>query len=110
MWQRAACAQTLTLTVTIPLPLFHSPLSLLFCLFVFFFSFVFLGQDPWHMEIPRLAVELELQLPAYATATAAWDPSRICDLHHGSRQRQILHPLSKARDRTHVFTDTHWGH
>ena len=24
------------------------------------------------MEVPRLGVELELQLPAYATATATW--------------------------------------
>ena len=26
------------------------------------------------------------------------DPSRICDLHHSSRQSQILNPLSEARD------------
>ena len=28
------------------------------------------------------------------------DLSRICDLHHSPQQRQILNPLSKARDRT----------
>ena len=28
------------------------------------------------------------------------DPNRICDLYHSSRQRQIFHPLSEARDRT----------
>ena len=28
-----------------------------------------------HMEVPRLEVELELQLPAYTTATAAQDLS-----------------------------------
>ena len=44
------------------------------------------------MEVPRLAVELELQLPAYPTATAAWDPSIICDLNHS---------YSKARSLTH---------
>ena len=33
-----------------------------------------------------------------ATATAMWDPSRVCDLHHSSRQRWILNPLSKATD------------
>ena len=27
----------------------------------------------WHMEVPKLEVELELQLPAYATAMAMWD-------------------------------------
>ena len=28
------------------------------------------------------------------------DLSRVCNLHHSSRQRQIVNPLSKARDRT----------
>ena len=52
------------------------------------------------MEVPRLGVELELQLPAYTTAMATQDPSRICDLHHSSQQHQILNPLNEARDRT----------
>jgi len=34
------------------------------------------------MEIPRLGVQLELQLPAYTTATATQDPSHVWDLHH----------------------------
>ena len=46
--------------------------------------FIFLGLHPWHMEVPRPAVELELQLLAYATATATADMSHICDLHHSS--------------------------
>ena len=50
------------------------------------------------MEVPRLRVELEPQPPAYTTARALPDPSRICDLHHSSRQGQIPDPLSKARD------------
>uniref|UniRef100_A0A8D0PDY6 Odorant binding protein 2B n=1 Tax=Sus scrofa TaxID=9823 RepID=A0A8D0PDY6_PIG len=53
-----------------------------------------------------VGVQLELQLPAYATATAMPDPSHICNLHHSSRQCQILNPLSEARDRTHVLLDT----
>ena len=44
---------------------------------------------------------MELLPPAYATATATPDPSRVWDLHHGSWQRWILNPLSEARDRTH---------
>ena len=45
----------------------------LFCLFAVFFSFslfvtCFLGPHLQNMEIPRLGVESELQLPAYATA------------------------------------------
>ena len=43
---------------------------------------------------------------ANATATATWDPSRICNLHHNSQQHQILNPLSKARDLTHILMDT----
>ena len=53
------------------------------------------------MEIPRLGVESGLQPLAYATAIATQDLRRSCDLHHSSRQRQILNPLSEARDRTH---------
>ena len=43
------------------------------------------------------------KLLAYTTATATWDLSHVCDLHHGSRQRQILNPLSEAGDRTLYF-------
>ena len=46
------------------------------------FSFGFLGPHPEHMEVPRPGADLELQLPACTTATAMWDPSRICDLPH----------------------------
>ena len=60
----------------------------------------FLGPHLGHMEVPRIEVKLELQLPAYAQTTAMWDPSRICDLHHSLWQHQILNPLSKTRDQT----------
>ena len=53
---------------------------------------------PQHMEVPRLGVESELQLLAYATATAMPDLSCVCDLYHSSRQCQNLNPLRKARD------------
>ena len=75
-------------------------------LFFFFFFFIFLGPHPWHMEVPRLGVDSELQLPACATATATLDLSRVCDLHHSSRQQWIPNPLSKARGQTHVLMDT----
>jgi len=74
--------------------------DLIFILFYFFRATV------WHTEVPRLGVESELQLPAYTMATVTWDPSHICDLHHSSQQRQILNPLSKARNRTHILIDT----
>jgi len=53
-----------------------------FYLSSFSFSiFAFLGPNLWHMEVPGLGVESELQLPAYTTATATQDLSRVCDLH-----------------------------
>ena len=77
-----------------------------FYLWIDFCSFVFLGPHLQHMEVARLGVKWEIELLAYATATATWDPSQVCDLHHSSQQRQIFNPLSKARDHTHVFMDT----
>ena len=44
-----------------------------------------------------------------AAAIAMRDPSHICHLHHSSQQRQILHPLSEARDQTHILMDTSQG-
>ena len=61
-----------------------------------------------YMEVPRLGVESELWLLAYATARAMSDWSRVSDLHHSSKQCQILNPLSKAKDRTCVLMDTSW--
>ena len=58
------------------------------------------------MDIPSLGVLLEVQLPAYATATATQDPSCICDLHHSSQQCQIPDSLSEAKDLTFIFMDT----
>ena len=72
-------------------------------IFVFCFVFCFLGLHPQHMEIPRLGAELEQQPLAYTTATATPDLSHVCDLHQSSRQRQILNPLSEAKDQTCVL-------
>ena len=58
------------------------------------------------METPRLGVESELQLPAYATATAMPDLRLVCNLHHSLWQHQILNPLSEAGDETHILMDT----
>ena len=64
---------------------------------VFFLSF--LGSHLQHRKFPpRLRIELELQTPAYTTATATPDPGHICKLHRSAQQRQILNPLIKARD------------
>ena len=50
------------------------------------------------MEVPRLGVRLELQLPAYTTGTAMLDPSHIFDLCHSLWRHWILNSLSEARD------------
>ena len=79
-----------------------------------FFLFVFFGLF-WrphlrHMEVPRLGVELELQLLAYTTAPAMQDPSHICDLHHQLMAMPILNPLSGTRNWTCILRDTSWVH
>ena len=84
---------------SIVLPFFRVSISL-YCKYVTcptFFS-LFLGPHPWHMEVPRLRVESELQLLAYMTAMAMPYPSQVCNLHHSSRPQQILNPLSEARN------------
>ena len=70
----------------------------LFCFALAFFGRV--GAYPGQYEAPRLRVELALRLPAYTTATATRDPSHVCNLHRSSGQRQILNPLSEARNQT----------
>ena len=57
-----------------------------FCLVVF----CFLGPHLWHMEIPRLGVDLELQLPAYTQPQQCW----------------FLNPLSGARNQTRILITT----
>ena len=73
---------------------------------LFYFLFLFLGLHLWHVEVLRLGVKSELQLPDYTTVTATPDPSSIWDLHHNLGQWLILNPLSEARDQTCVLTDT----
>ena len=74
-------------------------------LFLSFFLFFFFSATQEHMEVPRLEVESELQLPTYTTATAAQDY-----LHHSSQRCGILNPLSEARDQTLILMDTSWVH
>ena len=66
------------------------------------------------MEVLWVGVKSELKLPAYTTATATQDPSHVCNVHHSSWKCQILNPMSKAREWTHILWDTsqvhyHWA-
>ena len=58
----------------------------------------------------QVGVESELWLLVYATATATWDLTHVCDVHHSSQQSQILNLPRMARDQTHVFMDTSQVH
>ena len=73
-----------------------------------FLGGVFLGLHPQHMKVPRLGVQLELQLLACDTGIAMPDLSCVRNLHHSSRQSQVLNPLSEASYQTHVLMDTSW--
>ena len=77
----------------------------LFLLFLKFKKNFFKGPHLWHMEVPRLGVDMELQLPAYTTAPATQDPRLVCNLHHNSGQCLIPDPLRETRDRTHILMD-----
>ena len=74
--------------------------------YYYYYYFSFLGPSLWHMEVPRLGFQSELQLPAYTTATTTRDLSRVCDPHHSSWQRWISDPLSKAKDQILILMDT----
>ena len=84
--------------------------SLIFLSFgiIFSNSFFFRGGSlhPQHMEVPRLGVKSELQLPSYTTATATQHLNHVYDLYLSSQQCWILNPMSKASDRTHNLMDT----
>ena len=38
------------------------------------FCLLVLGLHLWHIEVPRLGIQLDLQLPAYTTTTAMMGP------------------------------------
>ena len=75
-----------------------------FSFFLSFFFFCFLGPNLHHMEVPRLGVELELQLLAYSTGQF-WTASATYTTAH-SNAGYLLNPLSKHKDWTSTFTDT----
>ena len=63
-------------------PKFQKPL-LLFMLhsFIYLFIFSFLWPYLWHKGVPRLGVQLELQLPSYTTVISIPDSILICHVH-----------------------------
>ena len=90
------------------------------CVYIYIFLsyysyFHFQSHTCWHMEVPELGVESELQLLSCATATATQDLSCIHDLHCNLEQCWILNPLSETRGQTCILTETtqvfnSWSH
>ena len=76
-----------------------------FFLFLFLFLF-FLWPHAWHMEVPKLGVESELQMQAYTTATRSkqhlWPMLQLW-------QHWILNLLRKTRNQTCILMDTMLG-
>ena len=68
-----------------------------FVLFCFCF-FVFLRPRLQPVDVPKLGVESQLQLPACPTATAMQELSCACSCQHSSQQHWLLNLLSEARD------------
>ena len=68
----------------------------------FWCCFVCVGVE--HMEVARLGSHYQAYVTV--TATATQDLSRICNLRSSLWQRQILNPLSEARDLTYILMDT----
>ena len=61
------------------------------------------------MEAPSLGAELELQLWAYTTAPATWDPNASVTHTTAHRNARSFNLLSEARDPTRVLMDTSWA-
>ena len=65
------------------------------CCRVFFYLFFCAASAAHRSSQIKKLLKLELQLPAYTTATAMPDLSQICHLHHSSWKRQIPDPLTR---------------
>ena len=64
-------------------------------LFFFFFLIFRAALETYESFQAR---QLQLQLPAYTTATAMQDLSHVYKLHHNSQQHWIPDPLSEVRN------------
>ena len=80
-----------------PIPLFIFKKNYFF----YFYFLLFQGHTSGIWKFPGQVVKLQLPLLACTRATAKWDPSHVCDLHHSSWQCQILTPLNEARPTSH---------
>ena len=70
-------------------------ISCTFSEFLFFFSF--LGPHLEGYGSSQARGRIGATAVAYARATATWDPSCVCDLHHSSEQHWILNLLKRGQ-------------
>ena len=70
----------------------------------------FLGPHPWHMGVLRLGSNRSCNCQLIPQAQQCRVLATSANLHCSSEQHQILNPLSKARDWTHILMDTSWVH
>ena len=78
--------------------------SKLYIEFYIFFKFYFRA-TPMAYGSSQARVPVGAVAATLCIATATTDLNLVCDLHHSSWQCQILNPLSKAREQTHVLMD-----
>ena len=89
---------------------FHIPLSKHKPNFAMLLCFVFLFMaTPTACGSSQARSQIGAAPEAYATAVATLDPSHFHNLPHSLQQRQILNPLSDARDQMHILTETMSG-
>ena len=77
---------------------------MVFC--VVFFGL--LGPHWRHMDVPRLGFQIRAAVAGLHHSHSNLGSEPRLQSTHSSRQRQILNPLSEARDRTRVLMDASW--
>ena len=70
------------------------------------FLFPFLMATPEVYGSSQARGQIRAVAAGCTTATATQDPSQIWELHHSLWQHRIFNSLSKARDQTHILTET----
>ena len=91
-----------------PLLTFGNVCPLAYQLLFFFFSMA--TPMPYGSSLVKGQIRAsELQLQAYTTVTAMLNLNHICDLCRSLWQCWSLNPLSEARDRNHILTETVLG-
>ena len=75
-----------------------------FCVGFFYFSLLFRAA-PAAYRGSQARGQIRAVAASLHQSHSSTDVSLVCNLHHSSRQRQILSPLSKAGDQTCVLMD-----